>query len=290
MKPLHVLLIILLSAMVSTAAGHLMSGTLNDRTTIPSPIKESRFEQVKRTGVLRCGYTVWPPYLIKDLTTGKMSGAFYDIIEEIGRQLKLKIDWTAETASGSVMADLALNKFDMACSVWAEMPTRTREGDFAGPLFFIPAYLYVRKDDARFDNNYDRANQPDIKFAAIDGDFEDIITNERFPAAGKYGLPQVAVGADLFLAVADKKADAVALDPNSFADYNTTNPDKLRPAAGKPLSVFEVGMPIPPNEPAFKAMLNTTIAYLHNNGFIGKTLDNYEGSIKSVRVAKTYAD
>ena len=36
--------------------------------------KETAYERVTRTGVLRCGYATWPPNVMKDPNTGKVSG------------------------------------------------------------------------------------------------------------------------------------------------------------------------------------------------------------------------
>ena len=44
--------------------------------------KESAYERVLRTGVLRCGYIAYPPHLIVDPATGTISGISHDIIEE----------------------------------------------------------------------------------------------------------------------------------------------------------------------------------------------------------------
>ena len=50
--------------------------------------KESAYERVIRTGIIRCGYFVWPPFLAIDPNTNKKSGIFFDIVEEILFKLK----------------------------------------------------------------------------------------------------------------------------------------------------------------------------------------------------------
>ena len=46
--------------------------------------KETAYERMTRTNTLRCGYNLWEPWVMKDPTTGVMSGAFVDFIEMIG--------------------------------------------------------------------------------------------------------------------------------------------------------------------------------------------------------------
>ena len=283
------LLIILLSIVLSSGVAYHLSGGGWGEGASRQAGKETRLEQVKRTGILRCGYAVWPPFFTKDPNNGKMGGPFYDLVKEMGRQLKLKIEWTTEVSMGEMLADLALNRYDMVCVPFFETPNRAREGDFTMPIFYSTAHLFVRKDDTRFDNNFERANRPDIKLAALDGEFSSIGAAETFPKATLVTLPALSANVDLYMTVAGNKADAVMQDPYTFANYNATNPGIIRPAAGPPLRVVATGMLIPANEPAFKAMLNTTLAYLHDSGFIDKTLKKYEGAIKSLRVAKPYA-
>ena len=290
MKPNSFVLTLLLSAALSIAAAFFVGAYLSSGTQLAPRTIESRLEQVKRTGVLRCGYTVDPPFLTKDANAGKLGGPFYELAEEIGRQLKLKIEWAGEAGPGQMLTDLASNRYDMICSPYSETPGRAREADFTNPVFYWSVYLYVRKDDRRFDENRERANKPDIKFAALDGHYSTIAVDENFPSAGKVSLPELSSAIDLFMMVATKKADAVIADPYTFADYAAANPDVLRPAGGKPLRLIADGLPIPANEPALKAMINTTLAYLHDSGFIDKTLKKYDAPIKLIRVAKPYSE
>ena len=283
------LLIILLSVVLATGAAYYIS-IARQSGSIGATTKETRLEQIKRTGVIRCGYVNWPPFTQKDPNTGQMSGISYDLTEEIGRQLKLKIEWTGEIATGSMLADLNMGRYDMICSPWGMTPGRAREADFPMPIFYLPIYLYVRNDDTRFDNGFEPANDPGVTFAVMDGEFSSIGAYELFPASTKVSIPQLLNGADLFMAVATKKADALIQDPYAFVDYNAANPGILRPAGNKPLRLLAVSMPIPGNEPALKATLDTTIAYLHDSGFIDKMLKKYDSKARIFRLAKPYTE
>lgn len=252
--------------------------------------KETRLEQVKRTGTIRCGYLVWPPLQTRDPNTGKIGGPFAEILEEAARQLKLKIAWTAETSTDHMLQDLAVNRFDMICIPAVQSPSRAREADFSVPMFYHSIELYVRKDDTRFDNAFDHVNRPDIKVAAMDGQYSGIAANENFPDATHVSLPQMLNSMDLLMMVTTKKADVVAMDPHSFAVFEKTNPSLLRPAKGGPLRMVATGFPLPPDEPAFKDMINTTLAYLHDSGFIDKTLKKYDNPVPFIRVAKPYEE
>jgi ABC-type amino acid transport substrate-binding protein len=219
-----------------------------------------------------------------------MSGVFYDLMEETGKQLHLKIEWTTEATLGQMMTDLALGRYDMVCSSVYELPERAREGAFSVPLFYSPSYLYVREGDTRFDNHYERVNRPDIKLSELDGEFSSVAHKEFFPQAAGMALPQTATGADIFSVVASGKADAVASDPYSFADFIANNPHSLRQVKGKPLLILGVGMPMVAGEPELKNAIDTTLSYLVNTGYVDKVLNQYPSAAASWRVAVPYRE
>ncbi|NTU77620.1 MAG: transporter substrate-binding domain-containing protein [Alphaproteobacteria bacterium] len=290
MKFGQVLLVLALAVLVAFATATVVVKKGGGEDAAQTVVKETRLEKVKRTGVLRCGYVTWSPYFVVDPATGKLSGVFYDIVEEMGRQLKLKIEWVGEAATGQMFFDLDMNRYDMICTALGEMPSRTREGSFAKTITYVPVGMFVRKDDARFDVNREDANKPEVTFAVMDGEFSSIGATENFPAAKTYSIPQLMNVNELYVAVATKKADAVVEDTVSFAEYDAANPGLLRSVAGGPLRTIAVGFPLPANEPAFKAMLDTTIDYLHDSGFIDKALKKHEGAVKSLRAAKHYQE
>ena len=290
MKPISLVLTILLSAVLSVAAAFFVGPYLSSGTQHTPHDKETRLEQVKRTGVLRCGYIVIPPFVTKDPNSGVMGGLLFDVVEEIGRQLKLKIEWTAETSWGQMPADLNLNHYDIIAGPVFRNPNHTREADFTNPLLYSPVFVYVRKDDARFDNNVERVNRPDVGVVATEGQFIGLVAIEEFPKAKIIYLPQLSTLTDQYMTVTAGKADATLSSPHSFAKYSATNPGVLRPMADKPVRLLAMSLPIPANEPAFKAILNTTLAYLHDSGFIDKTLKKYDDPVKFIRVAKPYAE
>jgi polar amino acid transport system substrate-binding protein len=239
-------------------------------------VQETRLDQIKRTGVLRCGYINEPPFEAKDPNTGQMSGLGYELTEEIGRQLNIRIEWASEVAYGQMLADLAVKKYDMICAPFYALPSRAREANLSTPLFYFPSYLYARKDDARFDNNYKAANDPAVKFAVLDGNFSSVAAHQRFPKAKKVTTPEMTTVPDLFMEIAARKVDLVVSDPGSFANYNKNNPGILRQVAGGPLQVMAGVFLLPAKEQDLKNAVDATLAYLHGTGYIDALLKKYE--------------
>jgi polar amino acid transport system substrate-binding protein len=289
MKPLHLVFIVLLSAVVSTAAALFMSDYPAATNSAALPIKETRLEHIKRTGVLRCGYQLWPPVLARDMNTGQMSGLFYDLMEEIGKQLTLKIEWTSEVIPGQMFTDLNVGRYDMACMAYFITPGRVREGSLTTPILYWPTYLFARADDQRFDNAYETANDPKITFAALDGEFSSIGAREHFPKAKIVAVPQLAASAARLNLVATRKADLVLTEPLTFLEYLKNNPGSVRKIAGKPVFVGAATMALPAKEPDLKEAMDGTLTYLHSLGFIDKLLKKYEKpGLEFLRVAPPY--
>lgn len=284
MKLHQTLLIIALSAITAFAVGKY--APISTPTT---PAKETAFERVMRTGTLRCGYSIWPPALVKNPNTGRMSGIFYDLMQKIGDQMDIKIEWAAEVSPAHMFTDLNNSRFDMVCSPYIPTPARLKAANFTNPIFYNSLHLYARADDTRFDKRPSFANQSHIKFAVIDGNIMGILAQKRFPIATKVSLPQHATPADSFLYVINEKADLVISEPLTFALFNKSNPNKMKRVEGIPLQVLGAGMPMAAKEFHLKYAIDATLTYLHGIGFIDSILKKHEPEgAHLLRIANPY--
>ncbi len=112
--------------------------------------KESTYDRVMRTGTIRCGYYIWPPFLAKDPNTGKLSGIASDMMDEIGKQLSLKVEWVAEVDTSTMFEGYSTGRYDLVCGPVASTPARARVVDFTIPFAYGSYYLYVKEGDLRF--------------------------------------------------------------------------------------------------------------------------------------------
>ncbi|HEU5115006.1 MAG TPA: transporter substrate-binding domain-containing protein, partial [Candidatus Paceibacterota bacterium] len=179
---------------------------------------------------IRVGYIAYPPGLIKDPNTGKLSGIFYDALNKAGANLGLKVSWVQETSWGSMLTDLNAGRFDMIGSpVWQSSP-RSTQADFTIPLIYSVIGVYTRPGDHRFDNDYSAINSPSVKISVIDGELAQSIAKEQFPNAQIVSLPQTASVAQDFLNVATGKADVTFEELPLANDYIKNNPGSIRNA------------------------------------------------------------
>ncbi|HBM91100.1 MAG TPA: hypothetical protein DD400_04405 [Rhodospirillaceae bacterium] len=283
MKFYQLVLVVVLSCLTAFSTSYFMS----NKTENTSAEKETRWEQVKKRGTLRCGYFVWPPFVVKDPNTGKMQGSLVEIAEEMGKQMDLKVTWTEEIDFAHMFS--GYNRYDMICGPITQNGLRARETDFTVPLAYGGLYAFVRKDDNRFNDNVKAINDEKVRISMIDGEYSSILASELFPKAQTVPVSQLASGAQMILQVSTGKADIAITDVFSAQAFIDNNPDKIKMASKTPLRVFSFSFPLPPNELSFKAAVNATLTNMNETGFLDKMYSKAEkGIAKLFRLALPY--
>jgi ABC-type amino acid transport substrate-binding protein len=253
----------------------------------------SVYEKVVKEGKITCGYIAYPPGCIKDPNTGKLSGVFVETLEKAAENLGLKVEWKEEVGWGTMIEGLQTNRYELIGSpVWANA-ARGKLADFTTPLFYSGIGIWVRANDNRFQNTLEgmnKINNNSVKISLIDGDMSDLITKNDFPNTTQISLPQNSENSQLFLNVANGKADVTFIEPSFAEKYMQNNPGKIKNiAADKPIRVFPNTMMLKKGEPDFQNMLNSAIAELINSGYVDKLIDKYDPKANLFyRVAKPY--
>ena len=151
----QLILVIVLSVLAASATtSYINRATPPDGTSVTSATKaESAFDRVKRTGILRCGYYVFPPVTLRDPNTRALSGMGVDTIEQLLHGTGIKVEWAEEVDFGNWQAGLEARRFDAVCTpMWPEA-SLAREALFTRPILYSGINVYARGDDHRFDNN-----------------------------------------------------------------------------------------------------------------------------------------
>ncbi|MFZ2620317.1 MAG: transporter substrate-binding domain-containing protein [Alphaproteobacteria bacterium] len=239
--------------------------------------KETAYARVMRTGVLRCGYYFWEPFMYKDIKTGAILGVNNDFIQEIGKLLGLKIEWVAEADMATIAQDLKTNKYDAFCtSIW---PNAARFNNMllTQPEVYSAAYAFVRADDTRFDGNLNKINDKSVTIAIFDGDFTEDVAKQSFPQAKTFSMPVNGTGGDMLVALANGKADIAIVDLGIYHQFSKNNPNKIRPIDGvRPVRIFGEHLAVPLGEFQLKNMLDMAIATLNQNTVFADILKTYE--------------
>lgn len=256
---------------------------------IETQASEPAYERIMASRTIRCSYTVWPPFLIKDPTTNKMSGVYYDLLEKIGKDLKLEIKWVEDTGTYSFLEGLKTGRTDLYCSPVTPAPERARVADFTMPVAYLPYYLYAKTGDSRFDRHYEKLNAPQYTMMSIDGYFGAIVIKEDFPKATYTTVSDFSTDSDVLMSIATGKADAAPCLAFSGQDYMKNNPGKIRQVEGAAVRNASIALALPLGEEKLKTLLNTTLAYNVETGFMDRLFDAYNlDATKLRRLAKTY--
>ncbi|MDD5586297.1 MAG: transporter substrate-binding domain-containing protein [Alphaproteobacteria bacterium] len=279
MKPWQFFLTLLVCAAVAAGVTHFM--TAGSKTATGDSIataNESAYARVMRTGTIRCGYMPYPKFLERDLNTRALSGIMVELMDMIGQQLSLKIDWTEEVGFASAFDGLETGRYDVMCMPFNQTPGRARVTEFTVPVLFAPYYLYARVGDTRFDNAYGKINDPAVKVAILEGELSQTVKKEEFPKAQTISMPDITDISQVLLQVAMGKADAAMTEPSSAEPFLLKNPGKLKRVNGPSLRMQAAGLDVGVGEGELRAMLDTTIRALYATGFIPKLLDKYTTS------------
>lgn len=252
--------------------------------------KETAHERVLRTGHLRCGYASWEPMLIIDPNTKQLSGVAYDVINRVGEEIGVKVDWAEEIGWADFPTALANGRIDAFCSGSFINSQRGRVIDFTNPFAYSPLYAYVRADDTRFDQDISLLDKPENKVVHSVGGTEGITARQKFGHATIYTISQTAPSATVFLEVAANKADATVIDASTGDLFIKANPGKVK-RAGPALHAFPHVISIKKGEYELQQVINNALQDLSNSGEIDAILKKYEPAPYSYyRVAKPYDD
>ncbi len=288
MKFLHILLVIILSL----ATAYLTARYVAPHGGTAVAAKETAYDRVLRTGVLRCGYGDWPPYaFMKNPGTGQVSGIMADVTEAVGAKLNLKIEWTENTGWGTFIESLRDHRIDAFCAGPARNATRGRLAGFSTPVFYNAIYPYVAAGDHRFDKDLSAANSPDIRISAMDGEISDIIAKQNFPKAAEISIPQLGPITDIFMNVAARKADIVFNDPSVAEAYIKFNPNSVRRAQDDPIQTVPICLAVDIHEGELRDMLDSALVELQSQGVIDKIIFKYASDPKMfLRVHRPYQE
>jgi len=256
--------------------------------------RESLYDRVMNSGVLKIGYTIYPPGVIKG-EDGKPRGIAVDVLNEFAARLNLKAEWVEEVGWATQIEGLDSKRYDIiGTAVWPN-PKRARLTTLSKSLFYSPLYLYARSDESRFPAGFDleTLNNDKVRFSAIEGATAETIAKGEFPKAQRVTLPQTSDVAQSFLDLVANKADLVITEPWHAKKFLNAQPGAVKNVLAKrPLRVFGNCFMFGRDETAFENMLNVVIEDLHQSGFVEKTIRKYETEEKLenalVRVAPAY--
>jgi ABC-type amino acid transport substrate-binding protein len=251
----------------------LVSNNNKDETTLP--VASSTLERVQSQKVIRVGYAPYPPYVEKDIQTGKLSGYYVDIVEELANRMNWKTEWV-ETTWDIAIVDLKTGKFDLMGGPLYAVPSRWAEVSFTSPLgYFSGVAGLVKADDSRFSNIED-LNKVGVSISVPQGWTPQEYATKNLPLATQKVFP----GDTAALALADVVAgnvDIALADAASIQQYLEQNPNQNVKALfmDNPPQITPASWAIRKGDVEWLLFLNGTIEALQTEGTLEKLAKKY---------------
>lgn len=250
---------------------------------------ESAFDRVMRTGVLRCGYYVFPPVTYRDPNTKELSGFSVDMMNEIGKRAGLKIEWTEEVNFSNWVQALQNNRFDAACTpMWPEI-TLARAVMFTTPMMYAGLHPLIRANDQKLLHApLERFNRKDVRIVTQDGNTIDGLARAVFPNATINAMPTSMDGPSLMEEIKSNKSDLILLDKNGEIMYNKGSPGmfKLRDDL-PPVKIQAFTLAVGRGQSELKYFLDNAVTDLLNDGSMDRIITKWEPAKGTfLRVAK----
>lgn len=235
-------------------------------------------DSVLKSGTVRIGYVVYPPFLIKDANSGQLSGVSYDLIEQAAKNLNLKTNWAEEVGWGSMIEGLRTKRYDIIGTFIWPNSARSREASFSKPLFYSVVYPYAKSSDTRFDNNLSGLNSPSVTLATIDGEMTSFIAKADYPQAKTYSLPQLSSVSEALVGVTSGKADVTFVEPAIANDYLANNPGSIRKVGNTSVRTFANVLAVARGENDLLGMFNTALEELQFDGSVKRAVAKYNAT------------
>lgn len=241
--------------------------TLDGTRSTPFSNAPSRADSVVQKKVLRVAYFVVPPLLSKKPGSNDLSGPLYDFINDLGKNLSVKVEWVEEANLSTLGAGFDSGRYDLIAFPLWETGDRGKQVDFSIPLFYSRVSAYVRANDTRFDSDLTKINNPNITVAAIDGEMAGVIALADYPKAQIDSKPQLVDYSQLLLEVSSGKSDITFFNEIFGNRFIRANPGKIkRVPTNWPIRMFSETLVLPEGDYRFKELINSTLTEMLQNG------------------------
>ena len=189
-------------AAVGVAAATLAVAGATRPARAQSKPSDSTWELIKKSGQVRMGVFEYPPYFVRNKTSGEWDGAMVDMGKDIASELKVKYAPVEVGGFAEAVLSLQAGKVDMNFGLQAT-PVRATAIDFAGPIYWIE---WVTVNNPNFHGkNWEDYNKSDVKVAVMTGTSDELLLRKMAPKATRVEFKLIA---DVALAVSSGRADA----------------------------------------------------------------------------------
>lgn len=239
--------------------------------------QQSVVDQIKREKVIHAGYIKYPPFVIEDPKSGKLSGFFVDLMAEIAQLMGCKVEYE-ETDWGTMVAGLQTGKFDIVVSGVFQTIPRAMEVSYPRAVCYVGISAIARKGDGRF-NTLEDLQKPGLKVAVTNGEVGHEYAKRFLPKA-KLIVVETADTSRPFLEVITGRADVGLGDSMTCYRFVKAHPTEVVDVfANRPFYLYSTTFMIRRNDSEWRDFLNIALEFMENSGVVARLEKKYkEGS------------
>ena len=206
-----------IAAVGLTAAGLVAIGAAVPARAQPK-MTDSTWDLIKKNGKVRMGVFEYPPYFLRDKSSGEWVGAMVEMGKDIAKELKVTFEPVEVGGFAEAVLSLQAGKVDMNFGLQAT-PLRATAIDFAGPIYWIE---WVTVNNPKFHGKvWADYNKSDVKVAVMTGTSDSLLLSKMAPKATKIEMQDIA---QVALAVSSGRADAFTTTVLASMVMKTKNP------------------------------------------------------------------
>ena len=235
-----------------------------------------RLRKILASGVLRVGTTMDTPVFSMPGSSGDLVGFDIDLLATLGPALGVKIQYVKMTF-GSMLADLAADKFDVAMSGMGRTLDRARVATFSKPYMRYGKLMTIRSTDVGRFRSLADLDRPGIRIAYNRGGLNDRFANTMFKQATPVGFASNELATADLLA---RKVDAQVSDSTAAIYMARMDP---RLTAMSPDNVFNpvyVAMLLRREDQTLLNYVNIWIDQIELDGTLAKIRAKWLGDAK----------
>ncbi|MFN8590624.1 MAG: transporter substrate-binding domain-containing protein [Thermomicrobiales bacterium] len=230
--------------------------------TVPAEGQSATIDKIRKNGKLRVGVAVAAPWLLQDPSTKKYYGPAVDLVERIGAEIGVPVEYI-DSGWDVIVAGLQADKFDLTAAPLFATPARMEVIDFVNYTSAGTCY-FAKKDNAKV-NSLEDLNKSDVTIVTFTGTGTEEGIRKTYPNATINSIVQPPGGQPPIEDVLSGRADVGPFDSPLAIFLAAQYPDlKILPQDPEYCIAhadipFPIGMGFNKNDPAFTAFLQSVV-------------------------------
>ena len=234
----------------------------------------SAFDNVQRNGILRAGFFLMEPMIMRD-KDGKLTGAFVDIVEQIAKDMRWKVEYK-QVDLKNFAAALEAGEFDISVGPTFSSPSRASGASFTRPIFYLGYTGVTTTDKVDKFKTWVDLDQPGVRVAVKQGSAIGDYVTRVFKQAQIISLEQPALSSPL--AAVPAQADVGLMNQVTVFTFLRDNPQAALKEilADNPLEFTGVCWAVKPGDSRWLEFVNTALKHYEDTGRISEWEKQYQ--------------